>query len=120
MKFHDPYLLRKSQCSKYTFLCIRTSNFFFTFDDSENQSYDIVKLLYYIDVSKNIHDKNIIFKNFQNPYWNFEQPIHLFLLKNTKSQAKQTISTSHKFYFFDTFDFVSIRNCFSCLINYAN
>ena len=118
MKFQHPYLLRKSECSKYVFLCISTSNIFLLFDGSENQFCDMVKMLYYISVSKNIHHKNLVFKNVQNPYWSFEQPIQLFLLKNTKSQAKQTISTSHKFHFFYTFDFVSI-NCFWCLVNYT-
>ena len=64
---------------------------FLLFDGSENQFYDIVKMLYYMGVSENIHNKNFIFKNVQKPYWGFEQPIQLFLLKNTKSQAKQTI-----------------------------
>ena len=118
LEFQHPNLLRKSECSKHIFLYISTSNFFLLFDGSENQSYDIVKMLYYIVVSKNIHDKNLICKNFQNPYWSFEQLIQRFLPKNTKPQAKQTISSLHKFHFFYTFDFVSI-NVFWRLVNYA-
>ena len=84
---------------------------FLLFDGSENQSYDMVKILYCIGVSKNIHDKNLVFKKVQNPYWSFEQQIPLFFPK----KYKISISTDHinitQISVFYTFDFVSI-NCF--------